>query len=309
MTYEAGVSKGTADNRRRQSELLLKFCVVYNVQCLNPSIIDVLMFIQFLKNSFASHVSVKNYVSGARTWVAHHKGCCNSFDTPEVKQMFAAVDAVSDHVVTPAYPLSASDIKIVCDYIETQSGIPLCVKPCILIGYTCFLRACNLLSPSTQIWTGKHTLLTSDVIPNQDGLLILLRSSKTFTSKNSRVVHVRPVQVKKYCPVFAWHQYKSQVNPCPIGLAFMVNDYTPLISRNVVDVLNAALRPVLPSEAKVSMHSLRRGGTQTATRAGASNKDLMLHGTRRSSKGLKYYLPNPKNDVPNIIADTLASTR
>lgn len=86
----------------------------------------------------------------------------------------------------------------------------------------------------------------------------------------------------------------------------MLNDYTPLVSRNVVDVLNAALKSVLPADSKVSMHSLRRGGTQTAARQGAEHDQLMVHGTWKSTKGLKYYLPDPKNKVPNIIANALA---
>lgn len=266
------------------------------------------MFIQFLKNSFASPVSVKNYMSGARTWIAQHKGTPHGFDSLEVKQMCAAVDATSNHVPSPTYPLKNSDVRTVCDYIDSHPGIPLAVKPCILIGYTCFLRACNLLSPSTQIWKGNHTLLASDIIPNGDDLIVYLRSSKTFNAKNPKVVCVKKVGNSNYCPVVSWHMYKSRVNPCPIGPAFMVDDYTPLVSRHVVDVLNCALRPSLPLNARVSMHSLRRGGTQTAALAGASNEHLMLHGTWRSNKGLKYYLPRPNNQVPNIIAKTLAST-
>lgn len=154
---------GTAANRKRQSELYLKFCIMYNVQYLSPPIINILMFIQFLKNSFDSHVSVKNYVSGARTWVLQHKGITDSFDSFEVKQMFGALEATSTHIPVPAYPLTISDVKIVCDYIDANNRIPLAVKPCVLIGYTCFLRSCNLLSPSTQKWLGPHTLLVSDI--------------------------------------------------------------------------------------------------------------------------------------------------
>lgn len=86
----------------------------------------------------------------------------------------------------------------------------------------------------------------------------------------------------------------------------MVNDYTPLVSKNVVDVLNQALRAEVPPQAKLSMHSLRRGGTQTAAKEGATNEHLMSHGTWRSTKGLNFYLPKTKNSVPNIIANALA---
>lgn len=278
---------------------------MYNVTYLAPPIIDLLMYIQFLKNSFASHVSVKNYVSGARTWILQHKGIVHSFEAFEVKQMFAAIDSTSTHVPSPAYPLTTAHVKSVCDYIDSQGSIPLAVKACILIGYTCFLRSCNLLSPSTQIWVGSHTMLASDIVSVNDGLLVHLKSSKSFNAKSSKVIQVRKVDNPKYCPVVAWTNYMSHVNPCPIGPAFMIDDYTPLTSRNVVDVLNTALRPLLPN-AKISMHSLRRGGTQTAALQGASNEHLMLHGTWSSTKGLKYYLPKQKNSVPNIIANCLA---
>lgn len=220
--------------------------------------------------------------------------------------MFAALDSTNEHVPCPAYALSPADVKLVCDYIDSHQGIPLAVKPSILIGYTGFLRACNLLSPSTHNWRGPHTLLASDVVLTPAGITVFLRSSKSFNANSPKSIVVHTVPNSRYCPVLAWNQYKSIINPCPIGPAFMVNDYVPLVSRNVVDVLNAALRPILPQNAKVSMHSLRRGGTQTAATQGASQEHLMLHGTWKSAKGLKYYLPKKQNKVPNIIANSLA---
>lgn len=86
----------------------------------------------------------------------------------------------------------------------------------------------------------------------------------------------------------------------------MVNDKVPLTSKPIVTVLNAVLGPKLQHGQSVSMHSLRRGGTQTAARAGASEQHLMTHGTWRSKSGLKYYLPKPTSKVPMIIAKSLA---
>lgn len=86
----------------------------------------------------------------------------------------------------------------------------------------------------------------------------------------------------------------------------MVDDYTPLISRRVMDVLNEALRPVLSPNAKVSMHSLCGGGAQTAANQGAFQEHLILHGTWRLVKGIKYYFPKQKTKVPNITAHSLS---
>lgn len=154
-------------------------------------------------------------MSGARTWVVQHMGLTCSFDSFEVKQMFAAVDNTNHHVPCPAYPLSSSHIKMVCDYFDAHSQISLAIKPCILIGYSCFLRACNLLSPSTQIWKGSHTMLVSDIVTTQTGLVIYLRSSKTFTERTPKFINVCKVSNPKYCPVVAWNLYRSVVNPCP----------------------------------------------------------------------------------------------
>lgn len=73
-----------------------------------------------------------------------------------------------------------------------------------------------------------------------------------------------------------------------MGPAFMINDSTPLTSSPVVAVMRKALANagrVLP--AKVSFHSLRRGGAQLAARNGASQEEIMSHGTWASKGGVK----------------------
>lgn len=307
QTYKHGVSSGTAANRIRQASLYVKFALYYNFNFLFPHVVDILMYTQFLKNSFNSPISVKNYISGAKGWVVRHNGNLNAFESVEVKEMLSAVVNISTHVPMPASPLTPDQIKTICDYIDSQPQIPRAIKPCILFTYVCFLRGSNVISPTSNSWGGPHTLLVSDVVMNPLGLVLIIRSTKTMKGTPPVTLQILKVQDSKYCPVQAWLTYKLNCKPFPLGPAFMIDSVTSLTPRHVVTVMRQALIPVLGDKVSgVSMHSLRRSGTQTAANAGASTQELMKHGTWTSRKGLKYYLPKKPDKVPTILAQSLA---
>lgn len=264
------------------------------------------MYIQYLKNSFRSPGTVKNYLSGSRNWISHHGGNPSSYDSNEVKEMFSAISTLCNHVPTQAYPFTPQDIRTVCDFIHSTPGVPYAIKPCILIGFAGFLRASNLVSPSPSCSIGPHTMLASDITDAPFGLLVNLRSTKTIKSGKPTTLSIHKVDDIRYCPVFAWYHYKSRCNPCPIGPAFMLTQNIPLTAKPIVNLLKSALGHKLLEGQSISMHSLRRGGTQTAAKAGASNEHLMAHGTWKSKSGLRFYLPKQPSKVPSLIANSLA---
>lgn len=73
-TYSHALALGTYLNRSKQAYTYVKFAVLYNVDYLSPSPTHVCMYAQYLANKFASVSSVKNYMSGARTWILDHGG-------------------------------------------------------------------------------------------------------------------------------------------------------------------------------------------------------------------------------------------
>lgn len=228
------------------------------------------------KNSYSSPGTVKNYFSGSKVWITHHAGNTASDEANEIKEMLVAVSTLSRHVPCQAYPLTPQDLKIVCDYIHSHPQIPLAIKPCILIGFAGFLRASNLVSPSLNAWLGPHTILASDIVNSSTGLLVNLRSTKTIKAGKYTTLQIHKAPDIKYCPVFSWNDYKSKQNLCPIGPAFMVNHHVPLTSTPIVTVLKSALGHKLSYGQSLTMHSLRRGGTHTAARAGASNSSWLM---------------------------------
>lgn len=266
------------------------------------------MYARFLGNSFSSPGTMKNYLSGAKSWVQHHKGNVAAFSACEVGDVLKFVVNSSNHIPAPAYPLLPSDIRIICDFLDRNSHrIPNTIKACILIGFASFLRASNLTSPSLNTWGGPHTLRAADIVLSGPDLLIMIRSTKTITAREPVVITVCPSPDRNLCPVRAWLEYISTVKPCPLGPAFILPPATPLTTKHVVSFMRMALDHAgHPYAQVVTMHSLRRGGTQTASALGASSAQLMAHGTWKSQQTLNKYLSPEHRVVPRILAKSLA---
>lgn len=216
------------------------------------------MYSQFLANTFPAPTTIRNYISGAKSWVLLHEGDLSAFLAPELATMAKAIKEKSLHVASPAPPLTPAHIRLVCEYIDSVSHIPLAVKPAILLAYVCFFRASNVVSPTLNQWGGPHTLVASDVVSIDGGLHVTVRSTKTRSRSAPHTVLIFPAFDAQLCPVRAWLHYKSVVNPCPIGPAFMLGPSTPLTAQVVVVVIRAALKKAgVDNSAAFTFHSLR----------------------------------------------------
>lgn len=148
LSFAGALAPGTARNRRAQAYTYVKFMLIYNFNYLSPTVANVSMYAQFLANSYPSPATVKNYLSGAKTWTQFHMGNISAFETPELNTLVKSFVSKSSHVPAQAAPLSPQDIKNVCAYIDLNPSIPKVIKSAILTAYGAFLRVSNVLSPS-----------------------------------------------------------------------------------------------------------------------------------------------------------------
>lgn len=307
LSYNQARAPGTVKNKLVQAQLYLKFCLPYIIDFLHPSVLDVAMYTRFLGNSFSSPATIRNYLSGAKAWVGHHLGSVQAFSASEPGDVLKKVSSSLNHVPVRAYPLSPSDIALICEFLDDRPSLPLAIKPCVLLAYASFLRASNLTAPSMSVWSGPHTLKGCDIIDNSEGLCIVVRSTKTRARRAPVFLQVFPAESPALCPVIAWRRYKLIVDPPPFGPAFIYNDTMPLTPRPIVALMRLALSSAgLPYAPRVTMHSLRRGGAQCAAASGASQEQLMDHGTWSSASGLKPYISEDQRIIPRIIAQSLA---
>lgn len=278
VTIYHAVAPGTQLNRRRQAKAYITFSVIYQVNFLAPTITDLVMYIKYMANSYTSPASIKNYFSGAKYWVTVHAGDVSSFLALEVAEMLKAVVSQSDHVPSPALPLTPRLIKLICNFLDSNSDVIKAIKPCILLTFSCMLRSSNVLSPNLLAWAGAHTLLASDVIRDATGLTVIIRSTKTTSRRNPVLLKVVPSTSHDVCPVRTWSDYAMTVNPAPFGPAFVTNSGLPLTAAPMVAAMRAALKAAgLSAVHRISMHSLRRGAVQSAAGEGVPNEEIMRH--------------------------------
>lgn len=260
-----------------------------------------------MANSYTSPASAKNYLSGAKYWITVHGGDTSSFSAIETGEMVKAVVADSDHIPSPACPLKVSDIAIVCKFLDSNPVVIKAIKPCILLTFACMLRSSNSLSPNLTVWAGAHTLLASDISLVNGALIVLIRSTKTTSKKNPVLLQVLPSTCPDMCPVRAWIDYTRKIKPWPFGPAFVTNSGQPLTAAPVVAAMRAALKQAGATNiARISMHSLCRGGAQAAFTSGVSTDEIMKLGIWSTRKGLSYYLNPVSTEVPRAISATLA---
>lgn len=191
--YFNSAAPGTVANRTRQAKVYVYFAVLYSFNPLNPTSLNEAMYVQYLANTYSAINTVKNYLSGARYWVRFHRGDDSSFTSNEVSSVLTYNTKKLTHVQSQAYPLNLNDIKVICRFIDSNPAVPLAFKPAILIGFSCFLRASNLLSPSINSWLGPHTLAVSDIRTDSTSLTVRIRSTKTIISGKPLMFRVYPV--------------------------------------------------------------------------------------------------------------------
>lgn len=290
-SYDSSIAAGTAANRQTQARCYLTFAVYYQVPILNPSVTQLCMYAQLLANSFSAPSTLKNYISGAKTWIVEHGGVVTPFSAPEFNQLVKGFQKKSQHVPVRAQPLLWPHVRTIIDFIDRSPAAPLSAKACILIGFHTFLRASNLLSPSTGGWAGPHTLLAKHLRVSDHGLHVTVFTTKTKFDKRPVATVIPWCQDPVYCPVRAWFRYVNVRRPCPVGPAFVTDSHLPLTPRHIVGLMRIALQdtPGINVE-RVTMHSLRRGATQDAEQAGVPLEQLMQRGMWRSRSGIRPYL-------------------
>lgn len=307
VSYNEAVAPGTARNKRVQAYTYIKFMLIYNFNYLAPTVANAAMYAQFLANSYSSPATVKNYLSGAKTWTQHHLGDISSFESPELSKLVKSFVSTSTHIPTQAAPLSPEDVKNICIYLDATPSIPRVIKAAILIAYSAFLRVSNVLSPSLCSWGGPHTLRMSDITVNHTGIWLLIRSTKTLKGPRPAYIQILPTNNPTSCPVLAWMDYVQQSRPCPLGPAFVLPSGLSLTPSPLVATMRLALQAIgHPDPQSVSFHSLRRGGARAAANSGVDHNQIMDHGLWASKSGLAAYLPKSPRLVPSIIARSLA---
>ena len=305
VSFNSAFSRQTYINKQRQAEYYIRFGLEYGIDLLYPSISEVCMFIQYLANSLTSNAARGNYKSGAKWWIEMRGGDISPFASIQVKTVEKGAANLNTHIPNPAPAITPFELNIICQHLSTvKDGVA--IKAAMLVGFFGFLRASNVISPSASTWGGPHTITRADLLSHENGLVLVLKSTKTRGAYEAPAVLALPrITGSILCPTQAWAEYCVAVPGLPYEPAFKTSAGAHLTPAPIVKEMRAAVHAAqCPFSGTVSMHSLRRGGAQTAQKAGAERLDIAAHGTWASKSGLNAYVPN---DSSTRVAKALAS--
>jgi hypothetical protein len=266
---------------------------------------DSSLFQQFLANSLTSPASRANYTSGAKIWIEERGGDGSALRAHEPNAVAKGAANLNPHRPKPAPAITPNDLVAVCRHLSTTEDGPTLIAA-LTLGFFAFLRASNLLCPTTTLWAGPHTLSRKDITTTTDGLLVLITSSKTIGPGSDPVVlHLPRIPGSPACPTQAWVSYTTKVPGSPLSPAFTLSNGSPLIPAQLTATVRYSLGTLgCPYAATFSSHSLRRGGAQAAVRAGGNEADVAAHGTWKSMGGMSAYVPSHSS---KRVAASLAS--
>ena len=307
-SYAAAHAASTTANHHRQARAYASFMITYGYELLNPSPTAVLLFSQCLANSMKDTRSVRNYLSGAKTYVLGAGGDISAFNTPLLPILIKGLSNISRHVETQAPPIPKYYLLLLCDLLDKAGPSGQVAKAAVLFGVASFLRQSNFL-PQTTLGRGQHLLRRGDIHRRPDGLRVVLPSTKTIRHTAApTVLMIAPAHDPRYCPVVACYRAWDLVNGGPNNLLFLIPPTgAPLTAPALTGIMRASLGIAgFPAARSATVHSLRRTGAHLAAAGGADIDEVMAHGTWTSSAVSSYLPKEASKAAPRAVAASLA---
>lgn len=270
----------------------------------DPTKNQCMLYTQFLANSFQATQTIKNYLSGARTFLKHNFIQSPFLNGTHITETLRGICRLSTHTPRQAPELSIPELKSVSTFILGLGHAYTGHHAALLISYAGFLRQSNALScPMTPF----HTILSSQLNYHNDILWITLLSSKTIIdSSQSTSLPIYPTH-GRHCPVGAWFTHLAKVPRHPSSPAFLSDHGQPLKPTDLLTLLRLALScNPSPISSTVTLHSLRRTAGRVAAKGGAPVEDVKLMGIWDSNAVYSYVPRRLFTRSAQIISQSLA---
>ena len=276
---------GTWVNKRKQLEEYVRFMLAHSRKPQFPETYDVLSYFLFLQDKFVSPSTVRNYMSGARTWVLALTGSAAPFDSYQLSVLKRGLDAALDHTPVQSPPVTPSALMSIIDCLCDCGNHSLVIRSALLMAYLTLLRQSNLLATSDNPQGMKHTLKKAHITHTPHGLHVYVKSSKTIQNPKDRFSILVPrARVTRYCPVETWLKFLAFQPPVlQDELAFLLPDGDPLTPTRLTKIVRLVLADLgSPLATSFTLHGVRRGAAQACAKAGASLEAIKKLGSWRS---------------------------
>lgn len=291
MTQKSAFAEGTKANLSSQWKKFEVFCALMG-DCKVPiSAHQLCLYIQYLSRSLKSPSSVRNYVSGLKTFHYLLGLPFPSTSELEVKLTFRGLDRLKNHVPSKAAPVDPSlllDLHALLDTSKPHDAVVWCL---FVFMFFLFARKSQFLPLSVRSVDLNKILLRSDVKVIKDHFQVTFRWTKT--TQFGRVVEIPlvPIPNSPLCPVQAWENMTTLVPAPPSTPMFVMprgSRLVPFIYPVFQSVFKSLVKLSGRDSSVYSSHSFRRGGASFALKLGLPGPVIQSQGNWASDAYLGY---------------------
>ncbi|XP_046557458.1 uncharacterized protein LOC124266707 isoform X1 [Haliotis rubra] len=177
----AAFRPGTHKNMHCQLRTSLFFCDEVNCKDF-PTTTEVLSrYACFLTENFKSVQSVRNYISGVRTWSTILGIDTTDFYAPSVKLTLTGLEKTSTHLVNQRLPLWPWHLEAMFHHFDPHNNEDLSLWAMILLGYFAMLRKSQFISSTGNSFDHSKQLTRYDISLGVSGLTIRIKWTKIST--------------------------------------------------------------------------------------------------------------------------------
>ena len=279
----------------------MAFCEFMTCDCVDPSFITILAFIEFLHVNHLKYSSILNYTSAIKSQSNWLNIPSNSFDHPKIKTMLKAI--LNYSAQGPKFK-GVFDLVTLLDIINTCWRFP---DPNIyisiyLLAFFGFFRISNLLPPTKSSFDIKKHLCRGDIIYHNDFAIVLVKWSKTIQTANKATYIMIPnLGNSPLCPVRA---VKSMCQILPLSsMAPLFCSENGVFTQSQVRSHLKKVLSVLNIDATThSFHTFRRSGATLAFNSNVAIQHIKRQGTWSSEAVNHYIVSDPTN--ASVVANT-----
>lgn len=247
------------------------------------------LYIQFLSRSFKAVQSIKNYVSGIKTW---HKLLGFKFpdkDEFQIKLAFKGISRLQPHCIKQALPITPEILIEIYNILDLQIAENVVFWALFVFAFFMMARKSNLVPDSTLKFDPAKHLLRQDVLVHKKSIIVFIKWSKTIQF-GEKILQIPLLRIKNnpLCPVTAYKNMCKIVPTQPNKPAFIMPNNQPVTYKQFQIKIKELIKKTGYNPNLYSSHSFRRGGASFAFSAGVRGELVQLVGDWKSDAYLKY---------------------
>lgn len=285
----------------------MTFCTHFQLEYLNPTSLTVCLYIEFLARTFHASKAIRNYVSGIALLHRSQGLSAQALESYDVQLMLRAVKRTVGDNRRAKDPFSVTMLLEICQACDSLGTVGKTCKCVFLFAFFGFLRASNLLAPSTSKFDARRHLCRGDVVFQPPGVVLIIKWTKTRQTPGYYRLLPLPALATGH-PLCPLHAYQDMLAFSP-GLSrdntpafVMPSTGLPLTSPHVRTILATILASLGYDSASFSLHSFRKAGATFCYNAGMDIARIKTHGDWKSDAVWRYIAPDFKASA-SVAAD------